>query len=271
MYANVKDTKIGGSFNITTIGKVAGASGDIHLTNRIVEQFSVQVKGYGHTVIGYVTAILNGGFETAGGGGADVFASWTEAHAGATALSQDAVVYHAAGGGAKSMKIVTDGSNNIGSVTQTVLTVGKQYTVSFYAIGAAGGEVVEVLDGAVSRALFGLTASWAKYNVTFTAAFTTLTIQSAAVTANISATMNIDDLVVTDVVGFSRVPTTLTGTLDVSLDGVYWTPIQALAQTGDGVVYLLTGKATQIWRVNITVFTKSGDASDYVTVSILGA
>ena len=107
--------------------------------------------------------------------------------------------------------------------------------------------------------------------MTFTAAFTTLTIQSAAVTANISATMNIDDLVLTDVVGFSRIPTTLTGTLDVSLDGVYWTTIQALTQAGDGVVYLLTGKATQIWRVNITVFTKSGDASDYVTVSILGA
>jgi hypothetical protein len=271
MYANVKDTKIGGSFNITTIGKVAGASGDIHLTNRIVEQFSVQVKGYGHTVIGYVTAILNGGFETAGGGGADVFASWTESHAGTSALSQDAVVYHAAGGGAKSFLIVCDVLGNAAAVAQTVLVVGKQYTVSFYAIGAAGGEIVQVLDTATERASFALTTSWAKYSVTFTALTTVIGIGAKSATENISAAMNIDDLVLTDVVGFSRVPTTLTGTLDVSLDGVYWTPIQALAQTGDGVVYLLTGKATQIWRVNITVFTKSGDASDYVTVSILGA
>ena len=271
MYANVKDTKIGGSFNVTTIGQVAGASGDIHTTNRIVEQFSVQVKGYGYTVIGYVTAILNGGFETAGGGGADVFASWTESHAGTSAISQDAVVYHAAGGGAKSMKIVTDVSNSPADVAQTVMTPGKQYTVSFYAIGAAGGEVVEVLDTATQRASFALTTSWKKYSVTFTALTAILKIGSADVTANISATMNIDDLVLTDVAGFSRVPTTLTGTLDVSLDGVYWTTIQALTQAGDGVVYLLTGKATQRWRVNFTVFTKSGDANDYVTVSLLGA
>jgi hypothetical protein len=103
MYANVKDTKIGGSFNVIGTGVVAGASGDLHATNRIVEQFSVQVKGYGHTVVGYVTALLNGGFETAGTGGADVLTSWVEAHAGATALAQDAVVYRAAGGGVKSL------------------------------------------------------------------------------------------------------------------------------------------------------------------------
>lgn len=77
--------------------------------------------------------ITNGGFETAGAGGADVFGTWTEsAGNGAIAQESGAGNFH---GGAKSAKL-TVGADTACSVSQDITVIaGYTYTLSFYVKG----------------------------------------------------------------------------------------------------------------------------------------
>lgn len=73
---------------------------------------------------------LNGGFETPGAGGADVFANWTEITSGTTTINRDTVVFAS---GAASCRFDVDASGSFAYIDQIVLNVGKRYrvTVSF--------------------------------------------------------------------------------------------------------------------------------------------
>lgn len=70
---------------------------------------------------------LNGGFETAGAGGADVFASWAESTGGTTTINRDTAVFAF---GTASLRYDVDGSGSFASVAQNVLETGRRYRVT---------------------------------------------------------------------------------------------------------------------------------------------
>jgi hypothetical protein len=75
-------------------------------------------------------SVLNGGFETAGSGGTDAFASWIEATTGSSTVTRDTVVF-SPNGGAASAKITLDGANSFANVTSAASHVaGKRYRLS---------------------------------------------------------------------------------------------------------------------------------------------
>lgn len=76
-------------------------------------------------------AILNPGFETAGGGGADVFANWTES-AGDGAIARDLAVFHSGVAGAK----LTSGPNSNTHIYQDfTVAPGETLILSFFTRG----------------------------------------------------------------------------------------------------------------------------------------
>lgn len=70
---------------------------------------------------------LNGGFETAGAGGADVFANWIELTTGTTTINRDTAVFAS---GTASLRFDVDASGSIANVAQSVLKAGKRYKVT---------------------------------------------------------------------------------------------------------------------------------------------
>jgi hypothetical protein len=70
---------------------------------------------------------LNGGFETAGAGGADVFANWVELTTGTTTINRDTAVFAS---GTASLRYDVDGAGSLAQVEQVVLEVGKRYRVT---------------------------------------------------------------------------------------------------------------------------------------------
>lgn len=71
--------------------------------------------------------VLNGGFETAGTGGADVFADWQENTTGASTVNRDTSVFFE---GAASARLTMDGSASFASVRTTVAT-GRRYRIRY--------------------------------------------------------------------------------------------------------------------------------------------
>jgi len=72
--------------------------------------------------------ITNGGFETAGGGGADVFGTWTET-AGDGAIADETTIVKADSHAAK----LTSGATSNTLVYQAITTIGsKEYTLTFW-------------------------------------------------------------------------------------------------------------------------------------------
>ena len=70
---------------------------------------------------------LNGGFETPGAGGADVFANWSETTSGTTTINRDTSVFAS---GTASLRFDIDGSSSVAAVFQNMLEVGKRYRVT---------------------------------------------------------------------------------------------------------------------------------------------
>lgn len=90
---------------------------------------------------------LNGGFETAGAGGADVFATWNEVTVGATSIHRDTTqVYE----GVASARIDVDGAGSAANIEQRPLPVGKRYrlTLAFRHNKAASSVAPQVEFGA---------------------------------------------------------------------------------------------------------------------------
>ena len=104
----------------------------------------------------------NPGFETAGAGGADAFASWTEEVAGTSTVTRDTAEYDT---GAASCKLTIDATNGAASVKQEILVVGRRYKAMLRAKASAACTIKLVAP----ETSWTLTTAWATYSVTFTA------------------------------------------------------------------------------------------------------
>ena len=90
---------------------------------------SVNDKNHATTVFYGDEMVLNPGFEDEGGGGTDLFTSWSEDHAGAGTIELDQTSEH---GGDDCAKLETVSSND-SNVNQTVTVVaGRTYQYSFW-------------------------------------------------------------------------------------------------------------------------------------------
>lgn len=142
-------------------------------------------------------SLLNGGFETAGGGGADIFGSWTEqAISGTSVLARDTVDFH---GGAASLRADIDASNNgigIYQSSSAFMKNGYRYRVNFWAKKTNNGTVQfrNPADGSVYYQP-ALTNAWAEYTFEMTSVLTgnglQLNLQGA------SSSVWVDDITVT--------------------------------------------------------------------------
>lgn len=104
--------------------------------------------------------VLNGGFETAGAGGADVFTTWAEVAPGDTLIAADATNPYA---GTQSCRLDVDAANSHVRVNQNALTLGKDYDYSYYArASTAGVTVARYTPSPVDY--HSLTTSWALYS-----------------------------------------------------------------------------------------------------------
>ena len=117
------------------------------------------------------TTTNNGGFETAGGGGADVFASWSEFSAGTAVISRDTIDYSPDLGSTASAKIL--GVDGTAIATLNAAGVGtlaplKRYRLSVaHKTGASNN--ISWAGGSTNSALvtFATTTSWANYSAEF--------------------------------------------------------------------------------------------------------
>jgi len=157
-------------------------------------------------------AVSNGGFETAGGGGADVFANWTESTAGSSSINDETSDVH---GGSHACRMDVDASNNTATIYQIVtLTTGVEYTlIIWYKMSTSGKTAQFMLANTMSNvwlksdgtwqsgvpiviALANKT-SWYGYSISFTASSYTdyvLTIQKNSAA---SSSVYFDDVSIT--------------------------------------------------------------------------
>lgn len=120
-------------------------------------------RGTGETyedIVNSTAPLLNGGFETAGAGGADVFANWVEYVTGTSTVNDEASVVH---GGAHSCRIDIDASNSVARVSLSCLVDGYLYKSSgwFKVNDATGAPNIRVSIG-TSIATITLTTDYAK-------------------------------------------------------------------------------------------------------------
>lgn len=117
--------------------------------------------------------VLNPGFETAGGGGADVFGSWTET-AGTGAIAQDAAVFHL---GANSARLTAGATLNTTLQQNINVVAGSTYAFSFWyrvttANDAARFEILNITAGGNVVDLTSTPATaattWSLYTTYFT-------------------------------------------------------------------------------------------------------
>lgn len=122
-------------------------------------------------------ATLNGGFETAGGGGGDVFADWVEGVSGASTITQT----NDSQSGSYSAAFNVDGSNSFASLTvNPPMTIGSTYRVSLWAKSAAGdGGAVSVVGPIDGESIIYLTNGWQHFILTKVWGGTTLSVKRA--------------------------------------------------------------------------------------------
>jgi hypothetical protein len=112
---------------------------------------------------------LNGGFETAGGGGDDVFANWTETKASGTIADETVDMYS----GAHACRMDVDAGGSLLRIHQAaVLTAGKAYRVVCYAKADSITNTPKLyveIGGLSAYALATLTTSYARYEKIATA------------------------------------------------------------------------------------------------------
>ncbi len=115
-------------------------------------------------------SMLNGGFETAGGGGADVFADWTEYADDGSILRNNTVVH----GGTYSCKLFAGVNKGTNLYQAQSVTAGKTYHLEFWQYGSGYyGCRYGVYDVAHSSWITSLTAcpaaaSWGRVQNAFT-------------------------------------------------------------------------------------------------------
>jgi hypothetical protein len=95
---------------------------------------------------------LNGGFETAGGGGADVFANWTEVTSGSSTINRDTSIFYAGTASCRFDLDITGSSVNLQSVT---FARNKRYRVSCFARSTATNGRLGLNVGSASFSAIG--------------------------------------------------------------------------------------------------------------------
>jgi hypothetical protein len=114
------------------------------------------------------TTTLNGGFETAGSGGADVFANWGEYSAGTGTVSRDTVDFSPnLGSTASAKQSGTDGTAVTAIYPISGLVVGKRYRLTFDAKCSSATTETWTDPNNVTYFTFNVTTSWATYSGEF--------------------------------------------------------------------------------------------------------
>lgn len=116
----------------------------------------------------FAELISNGGFETAGAGGSDVFGSWTEFTNGSGTIADEGTIVDA---GSHAAKLVGANTSNRAELTQDILTVGHRYTYSIRARNGGSGSA-DIFVGNSNQISVAATGSYATYSATTTAAGT---------------------------------------------------------------------------------------------------
>lgn len=129
--------------------EASGTAYDAHGTNHLTPTFA--------------ELITNGGFETLGAGGADVFGSWTESVAGTSTVNDETVNVAA---GSHACRLDVDASDSSVEVQQTgLLTSGNSYAYSL-ASRHGGSGVSRIFLGTSVAANFTLTTSYQTFTGT---------------------------------------------------------------------------------------------------------
>ena len=259
---NTKSFQCNGVFDVSTAGVVPGSSVNVRGFRCAVTQFALMVQGLGTIKIS--PTYKNGSFETVGSG--HPFANWIDEISGDNA-SVDRV--HSGRTGGYCCTLTGGDDRETASVKQSVLEVGKGYTLTFWARGDDyAGESLEVFNGLNSLELIILGAGWQLYTISFVANDTTIKISTRD---DGNEVIYVDDVSVTALVPFSS-PGTYSVNLESSLDGVTWATLQNLTQAADATLLHLTGKPSLQFRFNVVSYTAAGDpATDYLRISYLGA
>lgn len=129
------------------------------------------------TLLTQTNILLNPGFETAGGGGADLWANWVET-ANSSIFSDETTTVH---GGSHAAKM-TWAAGSRGWIGQTItVAANTRYTLQFWAYGTAQGSI-SVYDQSngvfiIPTVSFTPSVSWGQYWQTFTTPATCTSIQ----------------------------------------------------------------------------------------------
>lgn len=149
-------------------------------------------------IIGHNPALLNGDFETAGAGGADVFANWLETVISTSTISQEAVIFHS---GAKSCKFGVNAAQSDCYVRQVNAVPGKRYRIKFWARNG-NGLVGGISFSHAGSALYStglLTAVFQQFSYEFTASSNDFKFGRQA-TISASASIYLDDVEICEIV-----------------------------------------------------------------------
>lgn len=136
-------------------------------------------------------SVLNGGFETAGAGGADVFANWVESVSGTTTISKETTIVQA---GSAAAKLVIDGLGSGAFLSQSICRAGDKYQYSYYARTGSGSATVGVADGSGHVAATTISATYTNYTGIHSPADAYFYIYSQAA----GATIYLDTITLTD-------------------------------------------------------------------------
>lgn len=147
--------------------------------------------------------VVNGGFETAGGGGADIWADWTEQVTNG-ALANDVGIVH---GGVDSAKITAGASRDTGVYSTITVVPDKRYRFSFWSYGDGTNEgryiVYDNTNFVAIQALTGsgnTAAAWAKTICEFTVPAECVAVRLYLRCANLDATVvYFDDVSLTQI------------------------------------------------------------------------
>lgn len=148
-------------------------------------------------------ATLNGNLETSTG---NDFANWTETVAGTSTITADTTNMHS---GSKCVKFTVDSSMSNAQLSQTILTIGKTYKITYWAKvdSITGSPKIQV--GSTGTGEFPdqlLTTDWTQYTLVLKATTTTFLVRRGN-TSN-SRTIWADDIVVEEITGLNVYSTT---------------------------------------------------------------
>ena len=175
----------------------------------------MRIKVFLATILGIAllcygaNVISNPGFETAGAGGADVFANWTEGTAGTSSVNDVTGDYH---GGAHACRLDIDASNNSAAVyTTCTLTVGETYELSIWYKNSEAAKTMRLYlydnmshiwlksdgtwaSGVPTSITLANSTNWTEYAISFTAGAYTSYVLNINNSSAASSSIYIDDV-----------------------------------------------------------------------------